>query len=155
MNARQSDQADSRRTDDDLADDLSLPSLVGRSIVDALFDMGGPAPAPHIIVAEELQEHVVCTGLPLESVVEIETHPTQYPGVKLQPTYRRVYPEGPLAAHVLGYLGAVRPTKSPPHRRNQPTAIQQMPPTLTNPTISSAAPASNANTNRSCAAAAA
>ena len=113
VNARQSDQADSRRTDDDFADDLSLPSLVGRSIVDALFDMGGPAPAPHIIVAEELQEHVVCTGLPLESVVEIETHPTAYPGVKLQPTYRRVYPEGPLAAHVLGYLGAVRPDEIP------------------------------------------
>ncbi len=29
--------------------------------------------------------------------------------MKLLPTYRRVYPEGPLAAHVLGYLGAVRP----------------------------------------------
>ena len=113
VNARQSDQAESRRTDDDLADDLSLPSFVGRSIVDALFDMGGPAPAPHIIVAEEFQEHVVCTGLPLESVVEVETHPTQYPGVKLQPAYRRVYPEGPLAAHVLGYLGAVRPDEIP------------------------------------------
>ncbi len=111
VNAHREDSADPRRCadDDSLADSDSLPALVGHSIADALSDMGGPPPAPRITVAEELDQHVVYTGLPLESVVEIETHPQQYPGVKLLPTYRRAYPEGRLAAHVLGYLGAVRP----------------------------------------------
>jgi penicillin-binding protein 2 len=110
VNARQSDQAQSKhRAEDDFADDeFSFPGLVGHSIVDALFALDSLPPTPRVTVAEEQQEHIVCGGLPLETVVEIETHPQQYPGVKLVPSYRRVYPQGPLAAHVLGYLGAVR-----------------------------------------------
>ncbi len=47
VNARRSDQAETQRqADDDLCDDLSLPALVGHSIVEALFDLGNPPPAP-------------------------------------------------------------------------------------------------------------
>ncbi|HTQ40512.1 MAG TPA: penicillin-binding transpeptidase domain-containing protein [Pirellulales bacterium] len=83
-------------------------ALVGRSIAEALFEWDDDSSSPPVTAAEELTEHVVYEGLPLDAVAEIETHPQNYPGVKLIHSYRRAYPEGNLAAHVVGYLG--RPT---------------------------------------------
>lgn len=42
-------------------------------------------------------------GLTLEQVVQIEERGTQLPGLRIAEKAERVYPEGPLAAHVLGY----------------------------------------------------
>ena len=36
---------------------------------------------------------------------QLEGDPNRYPGVRIVERVRRVYPSGPLAAHVLGYLG--------------------------------------------------
>ncbi|HEY2881180.1 MAG TPA: hypothetical protein VGJ15_02075, partial [Pirellulales bacterium] len=69
-----------------------LPAIIGHSIAEALF--AGDEPPAATAIAEELAEHIVCDQLPLEVVAEIEAHPAHYPGVKLLPAYRRVYPHG-------------------------------------------------------------
>jgi len=71
------------------------------------------APAPEanasapasIVVAEELAPHVLVDALPLDVVTEIETYPERFPGVHVVLQSRRVYPQGPLAPHVIGHVG--------------------------------------------------
>ena len=72
--------------------------------IEALWTEEQPASQP-IVVAEELDAHVIAQGLPLEAVAEIESHPERYPGAEIVYEGRRAYPAGPLAAHVLGHLG--------------------------------------------------
>ncbi len=102
-------EADRRSLDEGngTGSDASLPALVGRSIVDALFAVDHPEVEPPIVIAEEVSPHVMFEGLPVEAVAEIETNTARYPGIVLQRTYRRAYPQGDLAAHALGYLGHV------------------------------------------------
>ncbi len=64
-------------------------------------------PPQRITVAEELDYHVMVENIPLALVAEIEANPERYPCVKTVLRSRRVYPAGPLAAHVLGHLGPV------------------------------------------------
>jgi penicillin-binding protein 2 len=98
---RTSDQSDDWQADSA----TSVLALVGRSIAEAFFAGDDTSSAQPVTIAEELTEHVVYEGLPLDAVAEIETHPENYPGVKLIHSYRRTYPQGNLAAHVVGYLG--------------------------------------------------
>jgi penicillin-binding protein 2 len=53
------------------------------------------------------QEIVVKRDLAWEEVVAIETHQTELPGVTVNVTPKRYYPEGATLAHVLGYVGEV------------------------------------------------
>lgn len=55
-----------------------------------------------IILREELEEHPVVRNLPLEQVSIIQSHPSRFPGVRIQSTNSRVYPLDDLAAHVIG-----------------------------------------------------
>jgi penicillin-binding protein 2 len=87
--------------------DSNLAALVGRSVVEALFAADDSPPNTSVTVAEELAEHVVFEGLSLEAVAEIEANPQQYPGVQLLHSFRREYPQQSLAAHLVGYLGAI------------------------------------------------
>ncbi len=64
--------------------------------------MEEPAPS-RIVVAEQMDYHVMAEGLPLGVAAEIEAHPRDYPGVKIVEGSRRSYPAGATAAHVLGY----------------------------------------------------
>ncbi len=64
-------------------------------------------PPPRIVVAEELDYHVMADGAPPSAVAEIENHADRYPAAKIVPLLRRSYPAGALAAHVLGHLGRV------------------------------------------------
>ncbi len=57
----------------------------------------------------KFQEIVVKRGLEWHEVVAIETHQADLPGVSVHVTPRRSYPEGPVLAHVLGYVGEVSP----------------------------------------------
>ena len=60
-----------------------------------------------ITVREELDYHVVAEGLSDEAGRPKSSRiPTVIPGTKVVELHRRVYPHGPLSAHVLGYLGA-------------------------------------------------
>ncbi len=73
---------------------------------EALLAEAAPAPSPGpITIAEELDYHVIAEGLPLEVVARIEADPGRYAGVRLIERSERSYPRGPLAAHILGYLG--------------------------------------------------
>jgi penicillin-binding protein 2 len=65
---------------------------------------------------------------PLESVVLAENVPTQisqylserrrdFPGISLEKTYLRSYPEGPLAAHIIGSTGRIGPDEISDYRR--------------------------------------
>lgn len=67
--------------------------------------MDQPVPE-RIVVAEELDAHVMVEDVPLAVVAEIEAHAQLYPGVRIVQHQRRAYPSGSLAAHVLGHLGA-------------------------------------------------
>ena len=97
------------RRDDPAAEEFAAddwPTLIGHSIVDALFASDEPPP-PNITIKEELSAHVICEDLPLEAVAEIQSHPNQFPGVKLVSKTQRVYPQNELAPHMVGYLGHV------------------------------------------------
>ena len=87
--------------------DSNLAALVGHSVVEALFAADDSPPNTNVTIAEELAEHVVFEGLSLEAVAEIEANPQQYPGVQLLHSFRREYPQQSLAAHLVGYLGAI------------------------------------------------
>lgn len=87
--------------------DLGLPGRIGRVLRQALRASLDDPPSAPVIVAEQLDYHVVAEGLPLAVVAEIEGHPGRYPGVKIIQRTRRAYPSVRLAAHVLGHLAPV------------------------------------------------
>jgi penicillin-binding protein 2 len=62
-------------------------------------------PLPPVIVAEELAPHVVVEDVTPAVVSEIQNNAARYPGVKIVELTRRTYPQGTLAAHMLGHLG--------------------------------------------------
>jgi len=74
-----------------------------RDVLESSMDQ---PPPERIIVAEELDAHVMVEDVPLAVVAEIEAHPKRYPGMRIVEHQRRAYPAGALAAHVLGHLGA-------------------------------------------------
>ena len=45
--------------------------------------------------------------VPLDVVAEIETHPEQYPGARIDVTTQRIYPNGRVAPHLVGYRGEI------------------------------------------------
>jgi penicillin-binding protein 2 len=103
-----------------------IASLIGRSVVEALFAFDRQPPLASITIAEEVTEHVMFEGLSLEAIAEIESNPTQFSAVKLVRSYRRAYPERELAAHSLGYLSTISPEElvrsatADPHNEKQP-----------------------------------
>lgn len=60
-------------------------------------------------VAEQLDYHVMADDLAMSAAAQIEGDPERFPGTRIVPRARRVYPAETLAAHVIGYLGKVRP----------------------------------------------
>jgi penicillin-binding protein 2 len=124
VNSRRQAQLDASRESqpDDAAEPNGVVSLIGRSIVDALFAYDNQPSSAQVIVAEEVTEHVMFDGLTLEAIAEIEGNPQRYAPVKLQKSFRRTYPEGELAAHSLGYLGAAAPNE-PTEKQNADDAI--------------------------------
>lgn len=55
-----------------------------------------------LIVAEELDYHPVAENVSLEAAGRIESFPSRFPGVRVQSLTRRSYPQGSLAAHLVG-----------------------------------------------------
>lgn len=62
-------------------------------------------PPRPIVIAEELQYHVLAEDLPLDAAAAIEGAPEAFPGVRVVSGTHRDYPLGATAAHVLGYIG--------------------------------------------------
>lgn len=55
-----------------------------------------------ITVREEFQYHVIAEDLPYEQVAAVVTRPELYPGVDFEMRTERDYPQGSLAAHIIG-----------------------------------------------------
>ena len=55
-----------------------------------------------ITVLEEFDYHVIAEDLPYEKVAAVVTRPELYPGVDFEMRTERDYPEGSLAAHIVG-----------------------------------------------------
>lgn len=71
-------------------------------VVDALTT---PPERPHrdpLVIQEQLAYHVLAEDVPLSAVAAIESSPSRFPGVEIRQAGRRVYPAGPLAAHLVG-----------------------------------------------------
>ena len=55
-----------------------------------------------ITVREEFEYHVIAEDLPYEKVAAVVTRPELYPGVDFEMRTERDYPQGSLAAHIVG-----------------------------------------------------
>ncbi len=84
-------------------------------------------PPPRIIVAEELDYHMMADGVPASVADEIERHGERYPGTKVVSLSRRTYPAGPLAAHILGHLGRINEDELAERNSPQPSASESAP----------------------------
>lgn len=74
----------------------------GRQLIEALTQ---PPPRPQVeplVVREQEEFHPVLLGVSADVAAEIEAHPERFPGVKIALRTRRIYPQGDLAAHLLG-----------------------------------------------------
>lgn len=60
-----------------------------------------------IVVQEELRHHRIFDNVPLRIAAEIQAHPEEYPGLKVETSSLRIYPQGALAPHVVGNRGTV------------------------------------------------
>jgi penicillin-binding protein 2 len=65
------------------------------------------SPPDWIPIREESEYHVMTEGLSLETAAEIEADAGRYPGARIVERWRRTYPGGTLAAHIVGHLGPV------------------------------------------------
>lgn len=84
-----------------------------------------------ITVAEQRDYHVMADELPLAVVAEVEASPQRYPGVRIVQRWRRDYPAGTLAAHVLGHLGPADAPSAAENTGVQPiAAADDAPPAL-------------------------
>lgn len=93
------------------------PATMAEWIVEALRDAAAPPReelvAPPLVIVEELDHHVMVDELPADVAREIEQHPDQYPGAKIDYPTRRIYPLGASAAHALGYLAPLEAQATP------------------------------------------
>jgi penicillin-binding protein 2 len=56
-----------------------------------------------LVIREQLDYHLLVPSISIEAAVEIEAHPEVYPGTRIDVTTRRIYPQGSLAPHLIGY----------------------------------------------------
>jgi penicillin-binding protein 2 len=59
--------------------------------------------ARDLTLREELEYHRIVDYLPLEKVLQIESHPELFVGTRIGKDVERIYPHGDFASHVIGY----------------------------------------------------
>ena len=101
----------------------------GQAVWKAVTSSPRPAAVEPLILAEELDHHEIVGGLPISVAARIESSPEQFPGVRIRVASRRRYPQGSIAAHVIGYRFATTDragdeTGAEPHSRGQ-TGIER------------------------------
>jgi penicillin-binding protein 2 len=101
--------ANENRTDTDASAPSSRPlwQRAWQAIVAALTTPPERDFHEPLVIREQLDYHVLLSDVPLETIVEIEAHPEQYPGTRLAVTTRRIYPQGPAAAHLVGFRTSI------------------------------------------------
>lgn len=58
-----------------------------------------------IRIKEETDFYPMVSDVAWEKVIQIETKPDEFPGIRVTPRPERIYPEQTLASHILGYMG--------------------------------------------------
>ncbi len=58
-----------------------------------------------IRIREETDFYPVASDVDWEKVIQIEINQDNFPGIRITPKPKRIYPEQELAAHILGYMG--------------------------------------------------
>ena len=61
------------------------------------------------VLYEETIPHVLISGVSVETAEQVAANASRFPGVSVSAAWRRSYPQGKLAAHVVGYLGRAQP----------------------------------------------
>jgi penicillin-binding protein 2 len=60
-----------------------------------------------LVIREQLDYHLIVSEVERETAFEIEAHPELYPGTRIAVTTRRIYPQGIIAPHLVGYRTAI------------------------------------------------
>jgi penicillin-binding protein 2 len=79
------------------------------AVVDAVTASPEPEEVSPLLIAEQEAFHPLIDDVSRAVMAEVESNANQYPGVQVIMQSRRVYPEGFLASHALGYMGRVSP----------------------------------------------
>lgn len=75
-------------------------------LLTGLFSPPEPLAPQGVLLAEHEAYHRLVDDLPSEVVAEIEQHARQYPGVRVVEYRQRSYPEGSLAANLVGHVSS-------------------------------------------------
>ncbi len=110
---RIADDVNARHAERAAAQPQSEPQGIWGWIVHQLRAPESDAPR-RITIAEELDYHTVAEALPADAALKIERHPQHFPGVQIETHRGRAYPQGALAAHLVGHLGAPAPGEARP-----------------------------------------
>jgi penicillin-binding protein 2 len=78
-----------------------LPETILENLADLRFNRYAPVP--------------VAVDVPEELKIYLDEHADEFPSVVVERTALRAYPYGPLAAHVLGYVGKIDPAELAAH----------------------------------------
>ena len=71
-------------------------------------------------IAEEEGYHTIATDVDADTKAEIEAHPERYPGARIAVQRRRTYPQGELAAHLIGSRTPLTPEEDTVRREKHP-----------------------------------
>jgi penicillin-binding protein 2 len=88
---------------DDLPADRNLWQLAWRTVVAALTTPPVRDAVEPLVIREQLDYHPLLAEIPLQTAVEVESHPELYPGTRIAVSTRRIYPQGAVAPHIIGY----------------------------------------------------
>jgi penicillin-binding protein 2 len=99
---REERRRDSERPADALPIDAPWWQSAWRTVAATLTTPPRRGTVERLVVREELDYHTLIEDVPLELAAEIEAHPERYPGLRVQVSTRRTYPERSLAAHIVG-----------------------------------------------------
>lgn len=83
--------------------DVSGLQQVWKTIVTTLTTPPKRGEREPLIIREEVDYHTVISFAKLNTAKEIELQPKRFPGVRLQKTTERIYPQKTVAAHLIGY----------------------------------------------------
>ncbi|MFN3531317.1 MAG: penicillin-binding protein 2 [Candidatus Brocadia sp.] len=71
-----------------------------------------------IRIKEETEFYPVASDVPWEKVIQIEIDQENFPGIRITPKPKRIYPEQELASHILGYMSKLNEDEWKVHSSN-------------------------------------
>ena len=103
------DQRQSDRKANEAEAEETTPAASGfwarawQALVDALTTPPVREATEPVVIREQLDYHLLIPDVPVETAVEVEAHPELFPGTRVAVSARRVYPQGAVAPHLVGY----------------------------------------------------